>query len=178
MKKFTAILAVLMLTLSVLVPLTGACAGDDEAIQYYIVTENGLTVNLRSRPEGSLITRLGVGKPVTLISDDGSGWTKISAKVDGEILKGYVMSEFLTDVDPTELPQTFEDVRRFTVTVSPSKGEDGHINLRSEPTVNSVCLRYLHKDDVLTVIAESNAWYKVRTALGTTGYVVKAFVTK
>ncbi|MDO5435123.1 MAG: SH3 domain-containing protein [Clostridia bacterium] len=178
MKKSTAILLLMIITLLSAVPFTGACAGDDEITRYYIVTENGLTVNMRSRPEGSLITRLGVGKPVTLISDAGNGWTKISAKVDGEIVTGYVMSEFLTDEDPTELPQTFEDVRRFTVTVSPSKGEDGHINLRSGPTVESVCLRYLHKDDVLTVIAESNAWYKVRTAAGTTGYVVKAFVTK
>ena len=36
----------------------------------------------------------------------------------------------------------------------------------------------MHKGDVVTVLAESNAWYQVRTADGTTGYVVKAFVDR
>lgn len=178
MKKFTAILVILMLTVLSLAPVSGACADSDTDTRYYIVSENGKTVNLRSRPNGSLITRLGVGKPVTLISDAGDGWMKVSVKADGEILKGYVMSDYLSDEDPTEVPQTFVTVRRFTVTVAPSKGEAGHVNLRAEATVNSTCLRYLHKDDELTVIAESNAWYRVRTAAGTTGYVVKAFVVK
>ena len=87
MKKFSVILLALVLALLAIVPVTAACADEIET-QYYIVSENGKTVNLRSRPEGSLITRLGVGKPVTLISDDGNGWVKVSAKVDGAIVKG------------------------------------------------------------------------------------------
>lgn len=177
MKKFSVILLTLVLALLAIVPVTAACADGIET-QYYIASENGKTVNLRSRPEGSLITRLGVGKPVTLISDDGNGWVKVSAKVDGAIVKGYVMAEFLTTEDPTELPQEFVKVNRFKVYVAPSKGEDGHINLRAEATVNSTCRRYLYKGAELTVLAESNAWYQVRTEAGTVGYVVKAFVTK
>lgn len=177
MKKISVILLTLMLALLAILPVSGACADEIET-QYYIVSENGKTVNLRARPEGSLITRLGVGKPVTLISDAGNGWIKISAKVDGAIVKGYVMAEFLTTEDPTELPQEFVKVNRFKVFVAPSKGENGHINLRAEATANSTCRRYLYKDMELTVLEESNAWYKVRTEAGTVGYVVKAFVTK
>lgn len=177
MKRFVASLAAIVISLLSLVPMLGACA-ESSKTRLYIATENGLTVNLRSRPEGSLITRLGVGKPVTLISDGGEGWTKISVLVDGESLKGYVMSEFLSDADPSEAPQIFEKVKRFKAAVAPSNGENGHANLRAEPTVNSTCLRYLQKDDVVTVIEESNAWYKVRTADGATGYLVKAFVDK
>lgn len=178
MKKILTAALIMMIALLSVIPVIGVYADGSADAQYYIVSENGRTVNLRSSPAGSLVTRLGVGKPVTLIDDAGNGWIKVSAKVDGEILKGYVMSEFLSDEDPTEIEQTFVKVSRFNVTVSPSKGDEGHVNLRSDATVNSVCLRYLQKDDVLTVIEESNAWYKVRTAAGTTGYVVKAFVTK
>ena len=178
MKKFVVTLVVMMIAMLSLVPVFGAYAENSNGIRLYIVTENGLTVNLRSSPQGSLITRLGVGKPVTLIRDNGDGWTKISVLADGETLKGYVMSEFLSDADPSEVPQTFEKVNRFKVAVAPSKGEAGHVNLRAKPTVDSTCLRYLQKDDVVTVLEESNAWYKVRTADGATGYVVKAFVDK
>lgn len=178
MKKFAVTLLALMIAVISLMPVTGAFADGGSKTQLYIVSENGRTVNLRSSPAGSLITRLGVGKPVTLISDDGSGWIRVSAKVDGETLKGYVMSEFLSEEDPTETEQTFVRVTHIHVTVSPSKGDDGHVNLRSKPTVNSTCLRYLQNGDVLTVLEESNAWYKVRTAAGATGYVVKAFVIK
>lgn len=153
-------------------------SGNSKDGQYYIVSENGRYVNFRSSPDGALITRLGVGKPVTKISDTGNGWMKVSALVDGETLKGYVMIDYLSLQDPTELPQTFEKVNRFKVTVTPSKGENGHVNLRAEATAYSTCLRYLQKDDVVTVLEESNAWYKVRTADGATGYVVKAFVDK
>lgn len=178
MKKFLAILAVLVLSMLAIVPLTVACADDDIITQYYVDTEDGKTVNLRSRPDGSLLTRLGVGKPVTLIEDLGNGWTKVSVKANGEKLNGYIMSEFLSPMDPTEEEQTFVKVNRFKVYVTPSKGEFGHINLRSEASADSTCLRYLHQGDELTVIAESHAWYQVRTVAGTTGYVVKGFVSK
>lgn len=178
MKKFTAILAFLVISVLSLVPMMGACADQGSETRLYIVSENGLTVNLRSSPNGSLVSRLGVGKPVTLLSDRGDGWTRISVLSDGETLKGYVMTEFLSGEDPTEIPQTFEKVNRFKAVITPSRGEAGHVNLRAEATVHSTCLRYLQKDDVVTVIEESNAWYKVRTADGTTGYVVKAFVDK
>lgn len=178
MKRTLSILTLLVITLLAVISMTAALADSDPDTRYYVVSGDGKTVNLRSSPAGSLITRLGVGKPVTLVSDNGNGWMKVSVKLDGETVKGYIMNEFLSQEDPTEVEQTFTKVSRFQVFVAPSKGEDGHINLRSEATVNSTCLRYLHKDDVLTVIEESNAWYRVRTAAGTTGYVVKAFVTK
>lgn len=178
MKKAVALLTTLVITMLAMIPITVACAGNNYTTQYYVVSENGKTVNLRNRPDGSRITRLGVGKPVTLINDTGNGWMKVSVKVDGEILKGYIMNEFLSQEDPTEADQTFVKVNRFKVLVAPSKGKEGHVNLRAKATVDSTCLRYLRKDDVLTVIAESNAWYQVRTTADTTGYVVKAFVTK
>lgn len=177
MKRFTAILAVLMIAILSILPMTGAMA-ESRSADMYIVAENGKTVNLRSTPNGSVLTRLGVGKPVTMICDAGNGWLKVSARVDGQTVKGYVKNEFLSMDDPTEAPQAFEKVNRFKVTVTPSNGDNGHVNLRADATVNSTCLRYLHKGDVLTVVAESNAWYQVRTAAGVNGYVVKAFVTK
>ena len=174
MKKWTVFFLILLLAVMTVTPLAQAEIGE----HYYISTENGKTVNLRSRPEGSLITRLGVGKTVTLLSDEENGWVKVSALVDGETVKGYVMSEYLSAEDPSEVPQVFEKVSRFQVLITPSKGDAGHVNLRKEPTAQSTCLRYLEKDDVVTVLEESNAWYKVRTSDGATGYVVKAFVDK
>lgn len=178
MKRFATILAALMIAILAILPMTGAMAESNNQTQFYIAAENGQAVNFRKSPNGAVLTRLGVGKIVTVISDAGNGWTKVSAKVDGEILKGYVKNEFLSEEDPVEAPQEFVKVKRFKVTVAPSNGENGHVNLRAEATVDSTCLRYLQKGDVLTVIAESNAWYQVRTATGKNGYVVKAFVTK
>ena len=178
MKRIIAILAVLMIAILTILPMTGAMAESMNNDNLYIVSENGKTVNLRNKPNGTVITRLGVGKPVTLFGDEGNGWTEVNTKVDGKTVKGYVMTQFLSDEDPAEAPQYFTKVDRFKVTVAPSSGESGHVNLRAEATVHSTCLRYLQKGDVLTVIAESNAWYQVRTAAGTTGYVVKAFVNK
>ena len=174
MKKFLALLLTLTLTVFTM---TGAMAESNNT-KLYIVAENGKSVNLRSNPNGSVIDRLGVGKPVTMIADLDNGWTKVSTKVDGKTVKGYVMNEFLSYEDPTVAPQYFVKVNRFKVTVAPSSGASGHVNLRADASVNSTCLRYLQKGDVLTVIAESNAWYQVRTAAGVNGYVVKAFVTK
>lgn len=178
MRRLTAILATIMIVLLSLVPTLGAYAAKDSSNRLYIVSENGLTVNLRSRPNGSFVAHLGVGKPVTKIGDSGNGWTRVSALVDGETVKGYVMNTFLSKDDPSEAPQTFKKVRRFVVTAAPSKGEDGHVNLRREPDANSTCLRYLHNGDKLKVLEESNAWYKVRTADKAEGYVVKAFTDK
>ncbi len=178
MKKFAAFLTFLVISVLSLVPIMGACADQGSETRLYIAADNGLTVNLRSSPNGSLIVRLGIGKPVTLLSDNLDGWTRISVLVDGETLKGYVMTQFLSGEDPTEAPQTFTKVNRFKAVVTPSKGEAGHVNLRAKATVDSTCLHYLQKDEVVTVIEESNAWYRIRTADGTTGYVVKAFVDK
>lgn len=175
MKKTALVLAMMMIAIFTLGAVSAASA---ENTQYYIAAENGKTVNLRIRPSDSVIARLGIGKPVTVLGDAGNGWTKVSVKLDGATVKGYVMNEFLSAEDPTLAPQSFEKVTRFKVLVTPSNGESGHVNLRAKDSVESVCLRYMHKGDVVTVLAESNAWYQVRTADGTTGYVVKAFVDK
>ena len=99
-------------------------------------------------------------------------------QLNGQTKSGYVMSSFLSSVDPTAQSQTFNSVTRFTVRVAPSRGVQGYVNFRSGPSTSSAQIRRLYKGETLTVVAESNAWYRVFDANGVYGYVAKAYVTK
>ena len=178
MKKFVAMLAALMMAILAIVPMTGACAESQEEL--YVWTQDGNALNLRSgaSTSASVLAKLGVGKTVTLINPVNDTWSLVSVKLDGKTVKGYVMTKFIDAEDPAYYPQTFTKVKSFQVTVTPSNGDNGHVNMRSEANPKSVVRSYLYKGDVLTVKAESHAYYQVRDAQGRTGYVLKAFVSK
>jgi len=178
MKKFVAILVVMMMAVMALVPVFNASA--ESAEQLFVNTENGKTLNLRANPNSNakVLSRLGVGKTVTLIDDSDSTWAKVSVKLDGKTVKGYVQKQFIDAIDPAYYGQEFTKVSAFKVTVTPSNGANGKVNMRAEANPKSTVRAYLYKGDVLTVKAESHAYYKVTNAQGQTGYVLKAFVTK
>lgn len=172
MKKFVCILAAVIFAILAIVPASFAESNNTR----YIVADNGKTVNLRKAPNGTVIAHLGVGKVVTVLENNGD-WKKVSVLVEGVTKKGYVKSEFLSRNDPSLAPQYFHKTS-LTVRVTPSKGINGHVNLRADANTQSTIRAYLEDGELLTVLAESNAWYKVRTENGVTGYVVKAFVDK
>ncbi len=179
MKKFAVMMMALMLAILAIIPVTFASA-ESANKTVYVATYDGKMLNLRAEPntDARVIIKMGNGKPLTIIEDVNAVWMKVSTKYNGKIVKGYVMKTFVQETDPALDPQDFVKVNRFKVTVAPSNGETGHVNLRAKATLSSTILAYLHKGDVLTVVAESNAYYQVRTANGINGYVVKSCVNK
>lgn len=178
MKKFVAILAAMLFAMLAIVPVTVASA-ESNTTKMYVVAANGKSLNLRATPStnGTLLAQLGVGYPVTQLSVYDSNWARVSAQVDGKTLTGYVMRTYLSTQDPTKAAQTFTKVS-MKVTVRPTSGASGYVNLRAAASTSAACRTRLYKGEVLTVTAESNAFYQVRTSTGLTGYVVKAYVVK
>ena len=173
-KKFVAILSAVLLAVLCLVPMTGASADTT----MYVSASNGLSVNVRDLPakSGTSLVQLGVGFPVKVVGT-ASGWSQVTFKVNGKTINGYMDSSFLSGSDPSTKAQSFKSVSAFTVTVRPVNA-NGFVNLRAAASVKSTSLRKMYSGEALTVIAASNAWYRVQDAYGNTAYVAKAYVKK
>lgn len=176
MKKFVCILAAVMFVMLAIVP---TMAGAESRKTVYVNTANGKSLNLREEPAAGsrIITRLGVGKPLTVIKNVDKTWMKVSAAINGKTVEGYVMKKFVSNQDPTVKAQEFHNAF-FKGTVTPSRGAKGYVNLRAEANTHSTVLARLTKGTVVTVVAESQAFYQVALSNGMTGYIVKAFLTR
>lgn len=62
-----------------------------------VYAETGSTVNLRKRPNGSIVERVPLGETVTVYDDNGT-WSQVQWKQK----KGYMMSRFLMDTETSE----------------------------------------------------------------------------
>ena len=180
MKKFAVMMIALMLAILAIVPVTFASAEAARNDLMYVSCPDGKMLNLRAEPNTNsrVLARMGNGKTLTVLGRANASWLKVSVRIDGKTVKGYVNDFYVSANDPALAPQEFHTVTRFKVTAAPSNGAGGHVNLRAKASTSSTILAYLYKGDVLTVIAESNAYYQVRTANGVTGYVVKCCVNK
>ena len=196
MKKFTAFVAAAMLTVLAAVPMSAAGAEAAPVTapaavtitadtmrtvntQMYVSSANGKGVNLRAEPStnAKLLAQLGEGMPVKVIATNNT-WSKIIVRINSRNVTGYAMNKFLSKTSPLANKQHFTNVAHFTVTAKPTNGDKGFVNLRSKADTQSAALCKLYKGDKLTVVAESEAWYKVKDTHGHTGYVVKAYVQK
>lgn len=61
---------------------------------------------------------------------------------------------------------------------TPGTVNDNNVNIRSGAGTDSASLGKVNSGDKVTIIEETNGWYKVTTAGGTTGYIKADFVTK
>ena len=178
MKKFLTMIAAVMFIFLAIIP--AACAETGEQ-RMYVSTPNGGTVRLRSIPstEGKILTVVGVGRPVTVVKQYESGWSEVKIRVKGATKYGYMKSEYLSIKDPSTRKQSFRDAKE-PFTVKPfTASANGKVSLWDTTAKKDVDkIRDLGSDESVTVIAYSNAWYKVCTNDGLVGYVAKAYVTK
>ena len=145
----------------------------------YMYAANGGAVNVRTLPSkaGKVMVQLGVGFPVTVVKYD-AGWSRVTVLVNGRTYNGYVASEFLIASDPTAWAQSFQILSvAARATVRPSRST-GYVNLRSEASTSSSVIRTMRSGERLTLLAASNAWYRVADAYGNVGYVVKGYVKR
>ena len=187
MKKFVAILAAVLMAILAIVPMASAAKVSttvlDQSYTMYASSSNGKGVRMRSTPDassvGNVYFSLGEGRPVTVTAVRNDGWSEVKVQVKGKWYTGYCRSEFLSDVNPLNLKQSFKAIASpFDVTVR-TASVNGVVSMWDTTSKRDEHkLRDLDSDETLTAVAESRAWYKVMDAEGNEGYVAKAYVAK
>lgn len=208
-KRLIALLMVLALAAVSMIP--AALAEDDtpsnSAGYYYVYTENGKGLNVRSTPGGEVVGSLKYGTRIyCYYRDGGNGWALIDYYYNNPgygygTYAAFISSRYLrkskppanpassssssassASVDPaTEINAEFRSARRvtpFSVTVRPSRAS-GWVNLRWAPSKSAEVMATYKQNDRLLVIRELNNWYQVEDQdTGDVGFISKQFVVQ
>ena len=159
MKKIIAMMAVLMLLLSLLP--ASASIYDPESAGMLIETENGKSVNMREEPnsDSKMLTIIPAGKIVLVYSDFISNqWSHVQYGM----LNGFVMSKFLTD--------------RMHMYIKSANGKS--VNMREEPNANSKVVTSLPYGNAVIVFSDfvDDQWLHVQYGMYS-GYMMSKFLT-
>ena len=128
-----------------------------------VTLENSTSrLNVRSAPNGSasIIGKLNHGAAVTITGESGDWY-----QIESGSIKGYVSKDYIT-VDGSA-PQE----RIGTVTGASS------LRVRSGPGTSYSRVTAISEGTKITILDETNGWYFVRLANGTTGYCSKEYIT-
>lgn len=204
MKRFIAILcAMIMLVLAM-----GAAAEkkeeNDENV-YYVYTENGKGLNVRSEPGGDIIGELEFGSKVVIESMINDNWAVIMYNYDkpgsgeGE-WPAYINARYIIKIEPEKLLEALEkeeqaltgdmvtdinnefksakEVTPYKVKVRPAR-ITGLVPMRWVPYETGMIIRQYGSMESLTVIKETNHYYLVQDPeTGDIGYVHKKFCAR
>lgn len=190
----------LALTLALILISTVSAASAWGASTMYVKTENGKGVNVRSSPNlgNNIIGSVAYGGSV--LADwsyaGNDGWTRV---VWGSMGDGYIMSRYLVDYQPGPAPTPKKDQQKkaatpavdrsleaeltsekavaepFYIAARPSR-TSGWINFRTGPATTTSRIRSMDGSTELTVLAETNNWYKaLDPQTGKIGYISKNY---
>ena len=206
-KRLIALLTVLILTVTVMIPATLAedDTPSDSAGYYYVYTENGKGLNVRATPGGDIVGSLKYGTKIyCYYRDGGNGWALIdySYNMPGVGYGTYacfISSRYLRKSKPPANPgsgsstkpaakdtveeinaefRSAKDVDPFSVTVRPSRAS-GWVNLRWAPSKSAEIMATYKANQKLLVVKELNNWYQVEDQdTGDVGFISKQFVVK
>lgn len=145
--------------------------GATNATRYVKTNSRGL--NLRSAPNGDIVTSYPRGTQVTVLSTDGA-WSKVS--VNGQT--GYMSSQWLSSSKPSGGSATTPSnpgasVSGTAVVNNPRATQV--LFLRSEPSVASEALGYYRNGKQVKLLAKLDGWYKVSVD-GKTGYMMAKYL--
>ena len=208
-KRLIALLMVLVLAAG-LIP--AALAEDDTPMAsegyYYVYTENGKGLNVRSTPGGDVVGSLKYGTKIyCYYRDGGNGWALIDYYYNNPgygygTYAAYISSRYLrknkpparnggssssssassasTDVT-AEINAEFKSAKKvtpFIVTVRPTRAS-GWVNLRWAPSKSAEIMATYKANQKLLVVKELNNWYQVEDQdTGDVGFISKQFVVK
>ena len=208
-KRLIALLMVLVLAAG-LIP--AALAEDDTPMAsegyYYVYTENGKGLNVRSTPGGDVVGSLKYGTKIyCYYRDGGNGWALIDYYYNNPgygygTYAAYISSRYLrknkpparnggssspssassasTDVT-AEINAEFKSAKKvtpFIVTVRPTRAS-GWVNLRWAPSKSAELMATYKQNEKLLVIKETNNWYQVEDQdTGDVGFINKQFVVQ
>ncbi len=208
-KRLIVFLMIVVLTAVGLIP---AVLAEDDTVPdsagyYYVYTENGKGLNVRSTPGGEIVGSLKYGTRVyCYYRDGGNGWALIDYAYNQPgygygTYAAFISSRYLRRNKPApyspsgtpapassafadataEINAEFRSARRvvpFTVTVRPSRA-GGWVNLRWAPNKSTEIMATYKQNDKLLVIRETNNWYQVEDQdTGDVGFISKQFVAQ
>ena len=119
-------------------------------------------LNVRSAPNGSasIIGKLNHGTTVTITGESGDWY-----QIESGSLKGYASKEYIT------LEGSASQERTGTVTGANS------LRVRSGPGTSYSRVTSISRGTTVTILGETNGWYRVRLSNGTVGYCSKEYIT-
>ncbi len=189
-RALTLIMAMMMLVFAI--PVMAAENGE-----YYVYTENGKALNVRSRPNGDIVGTIKSGSKVQVDSMVNDSWARITFEYDnGKGVDGwpaYVNRRFLTREDPAEVKETegaveftgdplldmnqeflnAKKVEPYTVIARPTR-VSSWVSLRWIPGSTGMIIATYPAGEKLTVLKELCTYYMVQNpTTGDVGYVEK-----
>ena len=207
-KRLIALLMVLVLAAG-LIP--AAIAEDDTPMAsegyYYVYTENGKNLYVRSTPGGEIVGSLKYGTKIyCYYRDGGNGWALIDYYYNNPgygygTYAAYISSRYLRKNKPparnsgssssssssasadvaAEIDAEFKSAKKvtpFVVTLRPTRAS-GWVNLRWAPSKSAQLMATYKQNEKLLVIKETNNWYQVEDQdTGDVGFINKQFVVQ
>ena len=194
LKRFAA------LTLAVILALaaagTAAFAKEAEENLYYVYTENGSKLNVRSMPNGEIVGELEPGEEVKIITMINDGWALIMFKDE----PAYVNRRYLIDVKPEELAKKIAeeqeaftgdpmtdidaefasavDVEDYKITARPAR-VTSVVNMRWIPSETGRIIARYKATEELIVLKELKYYLQVQDPdTGDVGYIHKKFAAR
>ena len=194
LKRFAA------LTLAVILALaaagTAAFAEEAEENLYYVYTENGSKLNVRSMPNGEIVGELEPGEEVKIITMINDGWALIMFKDE----PAYVNRRYLIDVKPEELAKKIAeeqeaftgdpmtdidaefasavDVEDYKITARPAR-VTSVVNMRWIPSETGRIIARYKATEELIVLKELKYYLQVQDPdTGDVGYIHKKFAAR
>ena len=207
-KRLIALLMVLVLAAG-LIP--AAIAEDDTPMAsegyYYVYTENGKNLYVRSTPGGEIVGSLKYGTKIyCYYRDGGNGWALIDYYYNNPgygygTYAAYISSRYLRKNKPparnsgssssssssasadvaAEIDAEFKSAKKvtpFVVTVRPTRAS-GWVNLRWAPSKSAQLMATYKQNEKRLVIKETNNRYQVEDQdTGDVGFINKQFVVQ
>ena len=169
----------------------------EEEISYYVYTENGKDLNVRSAPNGDIIGTLKYGEEVKVKAFINDSWALIDYQND---TPGYVNSRFLITVHPDVIKEALEEEKE-TNTGDPMLDidaefasavdvEDYEVSARPARVTSVVYLRWIPSEtgriiakyratEKLVVMKELDHYLQVKDPdTGDVGYIHKMFAAR
>ena len=195
------ILSMALATVLALAMLTGAAFAEEvteeESRTYYVYTENGKGLNVRSAPNGDIIGELNYGEEVKVYGIINDTWAMIHFMNDEP---GYVNVRFLIDIKPEELQKLIEeeldnvtgdpmtdieaefasavDVEDYKITARPAR-VTSVVNMRWIPSETGRIIAQYKATEELVVLKELKYYVQVQDPdTGDVGYIHKKFTAR
>ena len=204
MKRILSLLAAALLITAAFAP--AAFAGETLAEnEYFVYTDNGRDLNVRSDPNGEIVGQLPYGSKVEVASVIGGEWAVITFQYDkagygiGE-WPAYVNTRYLISIDPEELKQKLEeeengytgdpiadinhefasaiDVEDYRVTARPAR-VTSLVYMRWIPSETGAVIAEYKASEALVVLKELDHYLQVQDPdTGDVGYIHKKFAAR
>lgn len=142
---------------------------------------SSLNVRKKMSATSKSLTKLKKNAEVTvkgMKKKSGTYWYKISTKVNGKTVTGYVSGKYITADKGSDSTKTTETPQEQTGYVNDKVTTT--VRVRKSASTSSDVLMEIPQNTKVTILGESGSWYKVKVSYGgktVTGYIAKEYIT-